>query len=194
MKKDHKIRSPPEQELTDAYNKTLNWFFSYPTREISLSDLAKQLQISKTTANRIVTQLTQEGFLIQKSLGKLWQISCNQKHTYNITKKIGHNLTRIYESGILEEIHKIIPSSRAIILFGSYRKGDDIDTSDIDIAVETLNNKDLIIHPLGILQQFSYRKNIPVNVHIFSRNKIDLNLFTNIANGILLEGLLEVRP
>ena len=39
-----------------------------------------------------------------------------------------------------------------------------------------------------------YRKNVPVNVHVFSRNKIDLNLFANIANGIILEGFLEVRP
>ena len=44
------------------------------------------------------------------------------------------------------------------------------------------------------LEKLGFRKNVKVNIHIFSRNKIDLNLFTNIANGIVLDGLLEVHP
>jgi len=52
---------------------------------------------------------------------------------------------------------------------------------------------ELSIIRLGIIEKLGYRKNVPVNLHIFSRNKVDLNLFTNIANGIVLDGLLEVR-
>ena len=66
--------------------------------------------------------------------------------------------------------------------------------SDIDIAVEVLDNKDMRIEELGTIGRLSFRKNVKVNLHIFSRNKVDLNLFTNIANGILLDGLLEVHP
>ena len=47
---------------------------------------------------------------------------------------------------------------------------------------------------LGIVEQLGYRKKVNVNLHVFSRNKIDLNLFVNIANGIVLDGFLEVRP
>jgi hypothetical protein len=39
-----------------------------------------------------------------------------------------------------------------------------------------------------------YRKNVLVNLHLFTRNRVDLNLFANIANGIVLEGFLEARP
>ncbi|MFH1432554.1 MAG: nucleotidyltransferase domain-containing protein [archaeon] len=182
------------REDLEAYLKIQYWFFSYPDKEMSLTDLSTVLKISKTTANRIVTQLVDEGFLRKEILGKLWRISSNKDHPRLYQRKISYNLGMIYESGILEEIHRQIPNSKAIILFGSYRKGDDNEKSDIDIAVEVLDDEDVRIFEVGIIPQLGYRINVPVNVHVFSRNKIDLNLFANIANGIVLEGFLEVRP
>ncbi len=189
-----KIKKIEPRKDEEAYQKILHWFFAYPNKEMSLNDISKELKISKTTANKIITIFVNEKFLKKEVLGRIWRISCNQNHQYFHTRKISHNLTMICESGILEEIHKHIPNARAIILFGSYRKGDDTEKSDIDIAVEILDNKELEITELGIIPKLGYRKNIPVNLHIFSRNKIDLNLFANIANGIVLEGFLEVRP
>ena len=180
-------------EESEAFLKTLYFFFAFPTKEMSLNDLTEEIGISKTTANRVVTILEEEGFLKKQVLGKTWRISCNQNHPYNTTVKIPYNLWIIYETEIITKIHKLIGSSRSIILFGSYRKGDDTEESDIDIAVEVLDNKEIEIYEIGKMTS-GYRKNVPVNVHVFSRNKIDLNLFVNIANGIILEGFLEVRP
>jgi len=181
-------------ELNEASHKIQWWFFSYPDREFGLNDLTEALKISKTTANRVVHQLVDEGFLNLEVIGNIWRISCNKDHLYNYSRKISYNLSMVYESAIMGLIHEIVPNSRVIILFGSYRKGDDNENSDIDIAVEVLDNKDLRIENLGILPEFGFRKNVQVTLHIFSRNKIDLNLFANIANGIILEGFLEVRP
>jgi len=181
-------------ELNEAYNKVLTWFFSFPDKEMSLNDLSEQLRISKTTANRVVKRLVEEEFLNFEELGRVWRITCNKQHTYNFSRKIGYNLTMVYESGIIEEIHKRVESPRAIVLFGSYSKGDDNEKSDIDIAVEMISDEELKIIPLGVLPQFGHRQNVPVNLHVFSRNKIDLNLFANIVNGIVLWGFLEARP
>lgn len=184
-------------EQNEAYIKILNWFFSYPLLPISLSDLARELKISKKTASDIVKNLLEEGFLLKEEIGKTWRISCNQKHHYNFTRKISYNLALVYQmlydSGVINEIYKIAGNPKSIILFGSYRKGDDTDKSDLDIAVEVVGNKEIEIVHLGNIRQFGYRKNIPVNLHLFSRNKIDLNLFSNIANGIVIEGFLEVH-
>ena len=180
-------------ELNQAYQKVLIWFFSFPSREIGLNDLSHAVKISKTSAKEIVNKLEAEGFLKKEVIGRTWQISCDQNHAYNSSKKIAFNLAMIYESGILEKIKDIIPSQRAIILFGSYRKGDDDENSDIDIAVEVLDDKEVRIIELGIIPQIGYRKNIKVNLHLFSRNKVDINLFANIANGIVLQGFLEVK-
>ena len=189
-----KLKGTKLMELNEAYQKVLLWFFSFPKEEMSLNDLSEQLKIAKTTANKIVTQLVDEGFLNKKVLGKIWRISCNQNHIYNYSKKISYNLSMVYESGILELIHGHIKNPKAIVLFGSYRKGDDNEESDIDLAVEILDNEDIKIVKIGEMPQFGYRKNVSVNMHIFSRNKVDLNLFANIANGIVLEGFLEVIP
>jgi len=185
-------------EVNEAYQKVLQWFFSFPTIPISLSELSKEMSISKKTANKIVLQLLEEGFLLKEEVGRTWRISCNQKHIYNYTRKISYNLSFLYsilyEAGVIEEIYRLCGNPKAIILFGSYRKGDDNDKSDIDLAVEVAGNEELKIIALGNLPQLGYRKNVPVNLYVFSRNKIDLNLFANIGNGIVLEGFLEVRP
>ena len=168
--------------------------FAYPTKEFSLNDLTKLVGISKTTANQVVSTLSKEGFLKVESLGKVWRIYCNQDHIFNYTRKVSYNLSLIYESRLIDEILTNIPNPRSIILFGSYRKGDDIETSDLDIAVETLDNENSKIIPFDEISQFGFRKNVSVNILKFSRNKIDLNLFSNLANGIVLYGYLEARP
>ncbi|MEK6960676.1 MAG: nucleotidyltransferase domain-containing protein [Nanoarchaeota archaeon] len=181
-------------EYVDAYGKVQHIFFDFPTKEFGLNDLCALAKISKTSANLAVAQLVKEGFLKVETIGRLWRISCDQSHPYNRERKIPYHLSLVYSSGILDAVHKAVPGARSISLFGSIRKGDDIESSDIDIAVEVLSDKVPQIVELGTINKLGYRKDIPVNLHIFSRNNIPLNLFANIANGIVLEGFLEVRP
>lgn len=184
-------------ELNEAYQKVLYWFFSFPNIETGLNDISSDLKISKTTAKKIINILVEEGFLNKNVYGKTWRITCNLNHPYNLTTKISFNLNMVYNayySGLRDHILKIVGNARSITLFGSYRKGDDNEKSDIDIAVEVMDDEEIRIVELGVIKKFGFRDNVKVNLHIFSRNKVDLNLFSNIANGIVLEGFLEVRP
>lgn len=189
-----KLNKVGQLELNQGPLGIVYWFFAYPEVKISLTDLSKELNISKKTASRIVNDLVKEGFLILEQIGRAWRIHCNIQHPYNRTIKIGYNLSLIYNSGIIAEIRRRVGNPKSITLFGSYRKGDDNGSSDLDIAVEIIGNKELEIMNIGTIAQLGFRKNVPVNIHVFTRNKIDLNLFANIANGIVLEGFLEVRP
>ena len=192
--KSMKLKSVKIEELERAYDKCIMRFFAYPKTRIGLTELAKLIKSSKTATKEAVEALLKQEFLSREIAGKAWILLANQKHRYFVTKKIAYHLDKIYEVGIVDAIYKVLPQTRAIILFGSYRLGSDTEDSDIDIAAEVLDNKELEIVPLGIIGQLGYRKKVPVNLHIFSRNKIDLNLFVNIANGIVLGGFLEVRP
>jgi len=178
---------------SDAGIYTIYWFFDHPEVKITLSELAEKLQISKKTANRVVNELVKENFLLLEEIGRTWRISCNPLHPYNKTIKVGYNLTAVYTVDIIEWVYKTVGNAKAIVLFGSYRKGDNNSNSDLDIAVEVVGNKDLEIISLGEFH-IGFRKKVPVNLHVFSRNNIDLNLFANIANGIVLDGFLEVQP
>ncbi|MFH0956549.1 MAG: helix-turn-helix domain-containing protein, partial [Candidatus Aenigmatarchaeota archaeon] len=77
------LRKVENYQLNETYNNLLAWFFSYPEREIGLTDLADATGVSKATANRVVSSLAQEGFLRIESIGRRWRISCNQEHPYN---------------------------------------------------------------------------------------------------------------
>ena len=180
-------------ELERTFDKCLVWFYAFPRTKIGLTDLANFITSSKTATKQVIESLVEIQFLNREIIGKAWLLSANQKHFYFTIKKIPYNLGLVYESGILEAVHKTVESARAIILFGSYRWGTDVEESDIDIAVEVIGNQDLQIVHLGVIEQLGYRKKVSVNLHIFSRNKIDLNLFANIANGIVLDGFLEAR-
>ena len=192
-----KLKKIGLMELNEAYQKVLFWFFSFPDIETGLNDLSSDLKISKTTAKRIINELVKEGFLNKKVYGKTWSITCNTDHNFILSGKIPFNLAMIYDAyndGLRDAILNIVGNAKSIVLFGSYRKGDDNEKSDIDIAVEVSNDEEVRIVELGVIPKFGFRENIKVNLHLFSRNKIDLNLFSNIANGIVLEGFLEVRP
>lgn len=193
-KKEIRIEQEKYFDDLDAIQKIQFWFFAYPEKEFGLNELVEHLGISKTTANRVVNELIDIDFLCLQEIGNMYRISVNQSHSWNLTRKVPFYLQHVYESGIVDEILAKYPSARSIILFGSYRKGDDISTSDLDVAVEVLDDNELEVTDFGTLSKLGYRTNVPVSLHIFSRNHINMNLFTNIANGIVLYGLLEVRP
>ena len=158
-----------------------------------MSDLASELGLSKSTAHKVVTDLVKIGFLNKEQIGRTWRLTCNLSHPFNITRKIPYHLQLVYESGIIEKINEEFPGNTAIVFFGSYRRGDDVRTSDLDIAVEVpgvSNPQHLEFATMNI----GFRKNVGVNLLIFSRDNVDINLFANIANGIVLQGFLEVRP
>ena len=159
-----KLPAAKARELSEAYLKVLRWFFSFPDREIGLNDLSEALRVSKTTAKKVVLQLVEEGFLNKEILGKIWRISCNQNHDYNFTYKISWNLTLVLESFILKAVHDILRNPKAVILFGSYRKGDDNEKSDIDIAVEfgNINKKDASLFRVHVLGRVNDKIDVQV--------------------------------
>ena len=182
------------QKTSQSYRDVLHYFFSFPEQATSLNDLTRNVKRSKTSTKGAVIHLIKEGFLKKELIGNAWRISADTKNDFMITRKIPSNLGLLYEAGIVGKVYKKIPEARAIILFGSYRWGTDNEKSDIDIAVEVLGNQPLAIEKLCVFDTLGVIKNVIVNLHSFSRNKIDLNVFTNIANGIVLDGLLEVHP
>jgi len=188
-----KLKNIDIRELSEAYNKVLGFFFSFPNRVIGLTDLSEEVSISKTNAKIVIEDMNKEGFLMKEEVGKAWRISSAKSHPFLITRKMPEHLRMIYESEVVEVIRERIPQAKSIILFGSYRWGVDNEQSDIDIAVEVLSDKEPRIEPLGKIDM-GYRKNVNINLFVFSRNKVDLNVFTNIANGIVLDGFLEVHP
>mgnify|MGYP001576023803 CR=1 FL=1 len=81
-------------------------------------------------------------------------------------------------NSIIESIHPI-----SIILFGSYSKGEDIETSDIDILIISKAKKELKF--LEIEKKLKRKINIMI---VEDLKKLDSLIVDKIYNGIILYG------
>ena len=79
-----------------------------------------------------------------------------------------------------------------MILFGTFRWGMDISTSDIDIAIEDETIKNYEIISLRELTEIENILGKKIQIHLFNKGLIDNNLYNNIINGIVLSGFLEI--
>ncbi|MBI3190142.1 nucleotidyltransferase domain-containing protein [archaeon] len=165
----------------------------YPEMEFSLSDLAKESGVAKANIGSILDDLQKMNLVEITKLSKIWRIRAKQGSPEFIKNKIIHNLHLVYYSGLVEFLSDYFNNPKCIILFGSFRHGDDVSGSDIDIAIETDKKRDDIIE---IKELMAFEKEIgrKIQIHLFNRKNVDLNVFNNIANGIVLSGFLEVKP
>jgi predicted nucleotidyltransferase len=176
-----------------ARNKIADVLFMYPEKEFSLSDLAKEAGVAKANIGNILAEFQDAGLITIEKLSKIWRIKANQANWLYIKSKIIYNLNFIYRSGLVEFLVDYFKNPKAIILFGSFRKGEDLSSSDIDIAIESNETKEYQTTGLRELSEFESIIGRKIQIHLFNREGIDINLFNNIANGILLWGFLEVK-
>ncbi len=176
-----------------AKNKIAEILFKYPEKEFSLSDLAREAGVAKANIGNILNEFQEGGLITIKKLTKIWRIKANQTDWFFIRSKIVYNLTFIYKSGLVEFLIEQFKNPKSIVLFGSFRKGEDLSNSDIDIAIESDDVEDYQITGLRELIDFEKIIGRKIQIHVFNRDSIDNSLFNNIANGILLWGFLEVK-
>ena len=176
-----------------AKNKIIEILFKYPEKEFSLSDLAREAGVAKANIGNILNEFQEAGFITIEKLTKIWRIKANQTNWLFIRSKIIYNLNFVYKSGLVEFLVDFFKNPKAIILFGSFRKGEDISNSDIDIAIESDEVKEYETTGLRELSEFEKAIGKKIQIHLFNRENIDIGVFNNIANGILLWGFLEVK-
>ncbi|MBI4148018.1 nucleotidyltransferase domain-containing protein [Candidatus Woesearchaeota archaeon] len=180
--------------IETATQRVLEIFYRFPDKEFSLSDLAKEADVAKANMHTILTKLYKADLIEITKLTKIWRIRAKQRSWEYIRRKIVYNLSFVYNSGVVEFLNDHFHNPKAVVLFGSFRKGEDIAGSDIDIAVEsdvvtqyTTTN----LRELANVEKSIGRK---IQIHVFNRADVDVNVFNNIANGVVLSGFLEVKP
>ncbi|MBI4016267.1 MAG: nucleotidyltransferase domain-containing protein [Candidatus Aenigmarchaeota archaeon] len=177
-----------------AVQKVLQVFFRFPDKEFSLSDVAKVAGVAKANIGMILKKLYGADLIQITKLAKIWRIKANQRSWYFIRSKIVYNLNFVYQSSIIEFLNDYFKNPKAIVLFGSFRKGEDVTGSDIDIAIETDESVEYTTTGLRELAEFEKLIGRKIQIHLFNRTRIDINVFNNIANGIVLSGFVEVKP
>lgn len=179
-------------EWTNTYI-VMGHFFRYPSRDFTLSEVAKATKLSKGSVSGIISRLKAADFVKVVDLGVVYRIKANTNSGIYRREKIVFNLANLARGNVVEFLVNEFKNPRCIILFGSYRKGEDDEGSDIDIAVELPSGDKPGEFEFKEFCEFEKAVGRKVAVRSFCRDEIDKNVFLNIANGIVLYGFLEVR-
>lgn len=162
--------------------RVLEFFFRNPSKETHLRELSRLLKLSMPTIISVTDDLAKENLIIKIKRGFITKVHANRENIRFIRKKRIYNMSMAFESGIVEHLSKAYNHHKAIILFGSFSRGDDIEKSDVDIAVIT-KKKDGF--DASKYEKFLGRS---VSIHGIDLDEVSEEFKLNLANGIILEG------
>ncbi len=173
-------------------DKIIELFLENPEQEYHIRQLSRMFKKSPTTISKMLKSYKKEGIL--KSETKLnhllFKADTNNKKFRTI--KISYNLNLIENSGLIEFIEREFNYPKAIVLFGSFAKGENTPTSDIDLLIVSPIRKEINLE--------EYEKKLKHKIQIFAKSDKDIEemktknkeLLNTFINGIILYGLFEV--
>src|SRR3989344_8397437 len=112
-----------------------------PTKEFHARELSRKTNLSIFSVLEAIKKLSKEDFISVKKKGNMKIVKASHSTEFIRTKRI-RNLEKLYDCGIVDYLNESYQKPGAIILFGSYSRGDDIENSDIDIAIITKDHKE----------------------------------------------------
>ena len=153
---------------------------------LSQREIAKILKVSPTAVTNSVPQLKKDNLIKVEETKTINFVSFNRDEPKAIELKRVENLKNIYLSGLSDYLEKELAGG-TVILFGSYSRGEDTNTSDIDFAV--IERKDKLLQ----LEEYEKLLHREINLNFYNSFKdIHEHLKNNILNGILLHGSVEL--
>jgi len=176
----------------DENNKLLEYFFEEPEREFHVRELAKLLKRSPTTISKYLNKLKKESVLVSERKLNHLLFKANSNNFQFKDLKLFYNLKNLKESGLLDYLDEELNHPRAIILFGSFVKSENIKKSDIDLFIITSIKKELNLK--------GFEKKLGHEIQLFLHSNKELEemkqkkepLLNSIINGIVLEGYWEL--
>ncbi len=152
-----------------------------------MRQIERILKLPLPSIIRYAKTLEKEGVLIVNNIsGVRFYTADRGSKTFVLEKRL-YNIKQLFDSGLIDFLTKEF-SNPAIIVFGSYSKGEDIENSDIDLYMETPKKQE------PDLKRFEKVLKRKIQLFAFSNiHKIpNPELSNNIINGVLLNGFLEV--
>ncbi|NOR84631.1 hypothetical protein GQ473_00790 [archaeon] len=163
------------------------YFFLNPTEKLRVRQIERIVGVPLPSAIRYVKELEDEGIIKSSVVSGVKFFSSDRTSKTFLVEKRAFNLNSLEVSGLKSYLVDEF-SNPAIVLFGSYSRGEDIEKSDIDLYIETSKKECTGLSRYEkILQrkiQFFFYKNI---------NDVEnKELANNILNGITVNGFMDV--
>ena len=172
--------------MIDNKENILRVIFSRPEYHFHIREIAKLSFLHPNTAITATDALAKENIIIKQKHKHLVEVFANiESKEYKRAKQL-HNIKEVYDSGLVDFLADFYHGPKAIVLFGSYCRGEDMSGSDIDIAVLSSEKK----RPgLGAFEKKLKRK---VHLAAFKREDATQEFYYNLINGFILYGYLSL--
>ena len=168
-------------------NTIQEYFYVNPSAKLRVREIERTLNLPLPSVIRYCRELEKEGIL---AIARTGSVNCytadRSSEKYILNKKL-YNIKMVYNSGTIEYLKQEL-SNPAIVLFGSYAKGEDTEDSDIDLYIETPSKKNISLERFETI----LKRKIQVFRHRSLKEMSNPHLANNIINGITLNHYIEV--
>ncbi|MBI2043766.1 nucleotidyltransferase domain-containing protein [Candidatus Pacearchaeota archaeon] len=158
----------------------LEVFFKEPTSIHFVREIGRKISLAQTSVRNHIKELEKNGLVVRQESKPFDGLVANRENEKFIFYKRVYNMHSLCDlkDSIVQLMHP-----RAIIVFGSYQRGEDMEKSDIDILVLSRVKKEIN------LKKFEKLLNRKININFVNNLKnLDLPLRINILSGLTLYG------
>ena len=166
-------------QVSDRLDKIKEVFYEFPLTSFTVRQIATKTRIPKSTVDNYLKVLKLDKMVNDKNRAT--------NSDYFKIKKTHHYIEKMFKIGLIDYLIEKL-SSETIILFGSFRKGESVKESDIDLFVVT--------HEKQNLNLLRFEKKLKHNIELHMKtglSQVHGNLLNNIVNGIKLYGSFKVK-
>ena len=161
----------------------LEVFFKSPKKTHFIRQISREIGLAQTSVRNHINELKKNRLVLDKESEPFNGLIANRDSEEFLFYKQAYNFSTLFEmkQKIIEELHP-----RAIVVFGSYSRGEDIEESDIDILVLSKIKKELK------LIKFEKKLSRTINIMILSSlNDLDEYIKRNVINGWVIYGGID---
>jgi len=152
-------------------------FFIEPTKVHFIKEISRRIGLAPTSVKIHTETLIKEGIIEEAQSEPFKGYRAIRENPEFIFHKKIDNLILLRNSGLIENLKEKYP--KAIILFGGYDKGEDIESSDIDLFIDSKIFK---------LNLEEFEKLLKRKIHLIFREETNRSLLESIDQGTILFG------
>ncbi len=165
--------------------KVFSIFVEEPLKIHYIKEISRKINLAPTSVKKHLSYLLKQNLIFKKKGERFYGFVANRDNKDFLFYKKIFNILKLKESGFLDFlVNSLHP--QAIVLYGSYFRGEDIETSDIDILIISKVKKKLALE--------KFEKILKRGIHLIiisSLKKLTPELKTEVINGLVLYGYLR---
>ncbi|MFH1585217.1 MAG: nucleotidyltransferase domain-containing protein [archaeon] len=163
----------------------LQEFLNSPLRDFHMREISRRTKIAQPSVINYLNKLIEEGLVIKEKKGLYPTYRANREDNMFKNYKKFNLIREMDKSGLINFIDDSCHPD-VIILFGSCSKGEDIESSDIDLFIQSKEKE---------INLSKHEKFFNKEINLFFEedfSKLSKELKNNILNGIILRGYLKI--